>query len=134
MLNLPIPPLARDSEYRLLFEHVVCPVAEIFRPELVIVAAGFDAHWRDPQGGMLLSTCGLVAIMGALCDLARAHCGGRIAYVLEGGYDLDALGECVAGTLGVLAGAAWAWPDGDAPRPEIWGLVRRAQNELAFDR
>lgn len=132
VLDLPLLPLATDADYEAVVEGVVCPVARRFRPGLVLVSAGFDAHWRDEQGGMRMSSRGLVALMAALRSLAEeADCG--IGYVLEGGYDLVALEECVRGTLEMLSGAAAPWPKSEPARSPIRALVAALRRDLAFD-
>lgn len=124
VLNLPIPPLAFDADYELLASQVLRPLVARFQPELLLISAGFDAHWRDEQGGMRLSSQGMVAFMSTLRDFADEFADGRIAYVLEGGYDLQALEECVLGTLEALAGRPTTWPTGDVPCDEVRELSR----------
>lgn len=122
-LNVPVPPLATDADYAHIAQDILGPVAARFCPDFVLVSCGFDAHWRDEQGGMRLSSEGLVAIAASLCTLADAHAGGRIGFVLEGGYDLEALEECVAGTLDMLAGKYLRPALLEEPRPEVCALV-----------
>ncbi len=133
VVNIPMPPLSCDADYELLASRVLRPIARRFAPQLVLVSAGFDAHWRDEQGGMRLSTKGLVALAGALRDVAGELAEGRIAFVLEGGYDLDALEACVHGTVNVLRGAPAPWPGDDRPRVEVEDLVTRLRVLLALD-
>jgi acetoin utilization deacetylase AcuC-like enzyme len=82
---------------------LVTPVLEAFEPELLIISAGYDAHHRDPLGGMRLSTEGFGAMMARLWSVAADSCGGRLVAVTEGGYDLPALGDGLEVTLEVLA-------------------------------
>jgi len=98
-LNLPLPAGTGDSGYLDVHARRVLPALEAFLPEVILVSAGFDAHERDPLGGMRLTTEGYRAIVGSLRDAARQLAGGRIAFVTEGGYDLQALGECLAATI-----------------------------------
>ena len=67
------------------------PVAERFAPQLILVSAGYDAHWRDPLAGLHLSLRGYWQLAQGLVSLAERLCGGRIGVVLEGGYDLPVL-------------------------------------------
>jgi acetoin utilization deacetylase AcuC-like enzyme len=78
----------------------------------VLVSAGFDAHERDPLGGMRLTTAAFAAMTAELRVLAEEYCGGGIAIVTEGGYDLQALGESLDAVVQVLASTAvpGAWP------------------------
>ena len=75
-----------------------------FRPQLILVSAGYDAHASDPLGGMKLSADGFAALAGSTLDWARELCQGRVVFILEGGYDLQGLSDSVAATLGVLLG------------------------------
>jgi acetoin utilization deacetylase AcuC-like enzyme len=110
-VNLPLEVGAVDEDYRLVFEEVVLPVLRQFRPELLLVSAGFDAHVRDPLAGMRLTTPAFAAMTMALRTVAEECGGGRLAVITEGGYDLEALGaslEAVAGTLdGALSAPLW---------------------------
>jgi len=101
-LNLPLPAGSGDADYLAATEQAVLPALRAFAPHLVIVSAGFDAHRRDPLGMMRVSTAGFVAMYRALLDeldrLQVPH-----LFVLEGGYHVAALGECVAALLTELA-------------------------------
>jgi acetoin utilization deacetylase AcuC-like enzyme len=103
-LNLPLPAGCGDASYLAAFDAIVLPVLHAFRPEALLVSAGFDAHERDPLGQMRVSTRGFAAMAARLRDAADALCGGRLALLLEGGYDAEALGASVAAVLGVLCG------------------------------
>jgi len=102
-LNLPLPAGCGDAEYGLLFESVLAPVLLAFKPEIILVSAGYDAHERDPLGGMNVTTAGFGLFAERLCAVADEACGGRIVLALEGGYDLEALADSVAETVRVLA-------------------------------
>ena len=86
-----------------------------FRPELLLISAGYDAHERDPLARMRLSTAGYAALTKSLCDAADRHCHGRVVAVTEGGYDLTALKGCLESTIAVLDGAPVP-PPAEAPR------------------
>ena len=90
-VNVPLEVGAADEDYELVFVRVVLPVLRQFEPDLIVVSAGFDAHERDPLGGMRLSTDAFAAMTLALGAVAEECCGGRIVSVTEGGYDLKAL-------------------------------------------
>ena len=129
--NVPIEAGAGDADYDLVFGSAVVPVLEAFSPELVLLSAGYDAHDRDPLGGMRVSTSGYARMTRALCAVADRCCGGRMVTVTEGGYDLEALEECLADTLKVMrepAAPPPAPPDGSAHRgSSALAQVRRAQ-------
>jgi acetoin utilization deacetylase AcuC-like enzyme len=101
-VNLPMEAGAVDDDYRLAFTQVVAPVMREFEPDLVVVSAGFDAHERDPLGGMRLTAAGFAAMTRELRHVADACCGGRIAVVIEGGYDLHALRASLSGVIEAL--------------------------------
>jgi acetoin utilization deacetylase AcuC-like enzyme len=92
-VNLPFPAGTGDDTYRQALDHVVGPALRRFEPDVLLISIGFDAHWRDPLASIQLSLNGYREILEALDDVARSVCGGRIVYVLEGGYDLDVLAK-----------------------------------------
>ena len=98
-MNIPLPPGVGDRGYERVFERIIEPAVEMFRPELILVSAGFDAHWRDPLAQMQLSIFGYAALCKRLIALAHRVCHGRAAFVLEGGYDIAVLGYSVENLL-----------------------------------
>lgn len=108
-INLPLPAGAGDAAFARALSDVMAPAADRFRPDFLLVSAGYDAHWRDPLAMLQLTTRGYFHLVRGLRALARRYCGGRMALVLEGGYDLDALSASVVASLHALAG------DDDAP-------------------
>lgn len=104
-VNVPLLQLAGDETYARVFDEILYPVAKRYAPQLVLVSAGYDAHWRDPMGALtLVTTNGFVKMARVLQSVAHDFCNERIVYVLEGGYDLEALAESVAATCRVLLG------------------------------
>lgn len=103
-MNAPLPAGCGDAEYLALFAEFVVPVGLAYRPQLILVSAGFDAHRADPLANMQVSTEGFAALARMLRDLAEETCGGKLVLVLEGGYDLHATPESVARVLEVLLG------------------------------
>ena len=103
-VNVPFPAGCGDDEYVAAFADIIVPIATQFRPEFVLISAGFDAHRRDPLAGMQMTEAGFRALTRALLRVAREHAGGRVAAVLEGGYDLQALGASVTAVLDELGG------------------------------
>lgn len=101
-LNIPLPAGSGDREYLRAIEVVVVPEARAFRPDLVLLSAGFDAHERDPLSHMSVTTGGFAAIVRAAVGLADELCEGRVVATLEGGYDLRGLSEGVTACLGAL--------------------------------
>jgi acetoin utilization deacetylase AcuC-like enzyme len=91
--NVPLPAGSGDIPYAGGFVAALERLAERFRPEFIVVSAGFDAHEKDPIGGMAVTTEGFGWMTRALRDVATTFAGGRIVSILEGGYDLDALSD-----------------------------------------
>ena len=102
ILNVPLAPQSGSAEFRRAWEEKVFPRVREFRPELILVSAGFDAHRADPLAGLMLETGDFAWVTERLCDLADELCGGRLVSSLEGGYDLDALAESAAAHVDVL--------------------------------
>jgi acetoin utilization deacetylase AcuC-like enzyme len=102
IVNAPLRPGDGGEAFRSAFEARILPRLEEFRPELVIISAGFDAHMRDPLANINLKEDDFVWATQKLMDVADRHAGGRIVSVLEGGYDLQALGNSVAAHVETL--------------------------------
>jgi acetoin utilization deacetylase AcuC-like enzyme len=94
-LNAPMAPGAGDDEYRLTFEQMLAPAVERFRPEIILVSAGFDAHRDDPLADIQLSDEGFRFMTRRVAELSDAFCGGRLVAVLEGGYEIGSLTSCI---------------------------------------
>ncbi len=115
-VNVPLPAGAGGAAFRAAFERIVIPVVTEFAPQLVLVSAGFDAHERDPLGGLRVDTATYEWMARRLSKMARAIGHGRVALFLEGGYDIRALEESVAASVaGAMAGdvASGAAPEVD---------------------
>jgi acetoin utilization deacetylase AcuC-like enzyme len=104
-LNVPMPAGMGDGEYLRIFREVLVPVGLEYRPDLIVVSAGFDAHRADPLAGMALSSGGYAGIAAEILRLAREACGGKVVFALEGGYNLLALEESIRAVLEVATGA-----------------------------
>jgi acetoin utilization deacetylase AcuC-like enzyme len=113
--NLALPGGSGDEVYGAAFREVVLPVLREFGPELVLVSAGFDAHARDPLASMELSSAAYLAMAGELIDLVDTIGHGRIGFVLEGGYDLQAIEASVGQVGAALRGARLELPRGAVP-------------------
>ena len=101
-LNVPLAAGAGDREYRQAFERDLRPAAEAFRPDFVLISAGFDAHQDDLLGRMKVTAGGFADLTRIVKDIAARHCGGRLVSVLEGGYHLDGLADSAEAHLRVL--------------------------------
>ena len=101
-VNVPMEAGSTDADYALVHRDIVSPVLDEFRPQLVLVSAGYDAHERDPLASMRMTAKGYAAIVASLRDVASRH--GAIALVTEGGYDLTAVASCLEASIAVLDG------------------------------
>jgi len=102
ILNVPLAPRSGSDAFRRAYEDTVFPRLRAFKPDLIIVSAGFDAHRDDPLAELTLETEDFTWITERLCDLADDLCGGRLVSCLEGGYNLYALAESAAAHVDVL--------------------------------
>jgi acetoin utilization deacetylase AcuC-like enzyme len=111
-VNCGLPAGQTDADYGAVFEDLFLPIAEAWKPQLVIVSAGFDPHERDPLAEMRVTERGFAAMCTGLRKLAEAHCEGRLVLVLEGGYDRTALAGSARACLEVLTGRDESVPSG----------------------
>ena len=127
-VNIPLPAGCGDAEYLRVFHDVVVPAAKKFAPEWILVSAGFDPHRRDPLGGMEVTESGFTGMARLLLQLADEYTGGKIACLLEGGYDLAALRNSVAAVLKAMEQGARtienAKPGGDRIDPLIHRILQ----------
>jgi acetoin utilization deacetylase AcuC-like enzyme len=101
-LNIPLLPGAGDRETREAFERALLPAADRVEPQIILISAGFDGHRDDPLGHLDLTDETYVWMLRQILELAERHAGGRVATVLEGGYDLGVLRRCVQDHLDLL--------------------------------
>jgi len=102
MFNIPLPPGCGDGEYARVYDEIVMPLGRRFNPQLIVVSAGFDAHWAYELASMSLSIKGYAQIVRRIRALAEQLCEGRLVFSLEGGYNLAALAGCVKAVFDVL--------------------------------
>ena len=103
--NAPLPAFAGGEEFRDTYEEIVLPALDRFKPELIMIAAGFDAHRADPLASLELEAEDFGWVTERLAELAATHCRGRLVSTLEGGYDLEALAESAAAHVAALMAA-----------------------------
>jgi acetoin utilization deacetylase AcuC-like enzyme len=119
-VNLPLEVGATDGDYELVYQRVAMPVLRQFKPELILVSAGFDAHHRDPLAGMRVTTEQFGRLTALIAGVAADVCGGRVVALTEGGYDLHALAASLDVAIHVLAGESslddFPPPQGTTPR------------------
>lgn len=121
-VNLPMEAGGTDGDYELVYQRIAMPVLRQFKPELILVSAGFDAHQRDPLAGMRLTTEQFGRLTALVAGVAAEACGGRIVAITEGGYDQHALAASLDVAIHVLAGESslddFPAPKGATPRGE----------------
>lgn len=116
--NFPLPPFTGDRGFSAVMEELILPILDRFRPQMILVSFGFDPHWRDPLGHLMLSASGYGRLIRSLTAWAEDNCQGRIALFLEGGYDLDAGAACIQAVTAAMLGLDWQDELGQAPNPE----------------
>jgi len=121
-VNVPMPGNASDTAYLKALREILVPAADYFQPDLVLVSAGFDAHWFDLA--LNVSYDGFASMTAIIQDIADKHCDGRLAMILEGGYNTESLSRGVHSVLKVLAG--------DTPgEPRAYG-IEEVEAAVAF--
>ncbi len=90
-VNLPVYPGAGDKSFELLFREIIEPIADVYKPEFVLVSAGFDCHFSDPLTNLGLTSSGIAMMNAKLKCIAETYSSGRLAFFLEGGYNLDVI-------------------------------------------
>lgn len=114
--NLPLPAGCGDAEYLTTYFRLVRPIIRRYDPQLILVSAGYDAHQKDPLGGMKVSTSGFAALATLVAeDSEKTSAQGRLIGFLEGGYDLQGLSSSLAATVKVWAGLEPSEAEPDPP-------------------
>jgi acetoin utilization deacetylase AcuC-like enzyme len=131
-INVPLAGGTGDEDCVQVFRKVIHPVGREFSPDLVLVSAGFDAHYKDPLGALELTPSGYAAITKEILEIAQKVCGGKAIFALEGGYHLAGLEESVTGVVEVMAGLGEArgiQPDSGVASSTV-DSVRRTYSEF----
>ena len=118
-VDVPMPGGCGDTEYMRAFEEVLVPVAKRYKPQIILVSAGYDAHWADSIASMQVTTSGYTKMATILKNLADELCESKLVFALEGGYNAEALAESVDATFNVLLGTPKTYDTVDNPR-RIW--------------
>ena len=105
IVNVPLRPMSGSGQFRLAMSQRILPALDVFRPDLVLVSAGFDAHKNDPLAQLMLEDGDYTWVTEKLLEIVYRHAKGRLVATLEGGYDLASLGACVAAHIRVLMSA-----------------------------
>lgn len=106
LFNAPLPAGSGPQAFRAAMRDKILPAVDRFQPELLLVSAGFDAHADDPLASLRLTEADFAWITQELARMAQKHCQGRLVSALEGGYNLEALGESVGAHVGALLAAS----------------------------
>ncbi|MEO5952217.1 MAG: histone deacetylase, partial [Chloroflexia bacterium] len=135
-VNVPLPAGIGDAGYNRIFEEIVTPLAMRYRPELILISAGYDAHIADPLGDASVTVAGFAQMALTVRQLADQipECKGRLAGILEGGYNAEALAESVLATIAMLGSDAstsnstWERPAStDRRSPDITNIIQQVR-------
>ena len=118
IVNVPLPAYAGDECFAQITERIIKPCIESFRPDILLVSAGFDAHWNDPLTSLGVSSAGFFQISKRLVEVAGEHCNGKIVFVLEGGYNPINVSNGGAGVFAALTGSPFADSNDVSPHKE----------------
>lgn len=130
ILNIPLAAGCGDAEYLKVFHEVIVPKVRLYKPQLIMVSAGYDVHWADELAQMQVTTTGFAEMTKIIKGLAEEFCGGKLVLSLEGGYHLEALSTSVKATFDVLLGKEkiediMGPPKKRVSNPDVLGLIRQ---------
>ncbi len=108
--NFPVPPGSGDSAFLAVMHQLILPLLDQRAPQMILVSYGFDPHWLDPLGQLLLTADAYGTLVQELCNWADQHCEGKIGLILEGGYDLKAASACSLAVVSAMLGIPWVDP------------------------
>lgn len=128
-MNMPLPTESTDADYAFALQKGLSKIAKEFKPDLVVVSLGFDAHADDPMSSMLVSTTGFVILLQLITDFAARYACGRVACILEGGYNTTALEECIVQCVSALLAPGASAVCG-TPRTSVVAMVESAVGGL----
>jgi acetoin utilization deacetylase AcuC-like enzyme len=128
--NFPLPPGSGDSAFLTIMDQLILPLLDQRMPQMILVSYGFDPHWMDPLGQLLLTADGYGKLIQKLCVWADNHCDGKIGLILEGGYELKAAEACSLAVVSAMLGKPWVDPFPCPYQPDNSWLytVKRAQS------
>jgi acetoin utilization deacetylase AcuC-like enzyme len=130
-VNLPLAAGATDADYERVYDAIAWPILRAFKPDLILLSAGFDAYMDDPLAGMRLTAGCFGRLTASLVAIADECCGGRVAGVTEGGYDLKGLADCLrAAVEAIEASARPAAAAREAPTPRADATIKAVMPHL----
>lgn len=128
-INIPLPARSGDQTYAKIFAEIIAPAVKRFSPDIIVVAQGFDSHWKDPQTFLSMTATGQAALAKELVQMAQNLTQGKIVFVLEGGYQLDVLNDGIRNTVNALRGSPEVFDTLGAPsrgsEPDVRNLLQR---------
>ena len=128
-MNIPLPGGQDEGEYMAIFQNILRPVALEYKPEIVLVSAGFDIYYKDPLGTMQVTEKGFAGLTRILMDIAKTCCEGRLLLVLEGGYNVTGQKESVRAVLNELSGTDILGQDFAPPgEDKTPAIIKRAKD------
>ncbi|KAF3440608.1 hypothetical protein FNV43_RR18892 [Rhamnella rubrinervis] len=134
-LNLPLPGGSGDSAMRAVFDEVIVPCAQRFKPDIILVSAGYDAHVLDPLGSLQFTTGTYYFLASNIQQLAKDLCGGRCVFFLEGGYNLQSLSHSIADSFHAFLGDPSLASKFDnpgilyeEPLKRVWEAIKRVKS------
>jgi acetoin utilization deacetylase AcuC-like enzyme len=130
-VNLPLSAGATDADYDSAYARVAIPVLQQFRPELILISAGFDAHMDDPLAGMRVTSDYFGRLTRAIADVADATSQGRVVAITEGGYDLAGLASSLRASISALAGEKTSGGKPEGPTPRAEATIKAVTPQLA---
>ncbi|NUN05927.1 MAG: histone deacetylase [Bdellovibrio sp.] len=128
-INIPLPARSGDQTYAKVFAEIIVPAVKRFSPDILVVAQGYDSHWKDPQSFLQMTSTGQAELAQNLVELARQVTHGKVVFVLEGGYQLDVLKDGLHNTVNALRGVQEVFdtmgPPMDVSEPDVRKLLQR---------
>jgi len=125
-VNVPFPFRTPDEVYLKAFDQIVIPIAQQYKPEFILVSVGLDGYYADPVGALSLSMHSYAIVFSEILSLAARFCNGKLAAILEGGYNLSALGRIACSIVAQLSSIPYAVQSKRSRKPST-RLVRRAE-------
>lgn len=118
IVNVPLPAGSGDRAFERIAGELIRPFVERFRPDMLFISAGYDAHWTDPLTSLGLSTAGFHALSESLLELAHVYCADRIVFVLEGGYAPENVANGAKAAISAMAHTEFRAPGDSLPESE----------------
>jgi acetoin utilization deacetylase AcuC-like enzyme len=131
-VNIPFSYGMGDDDHVYAFREVLVPLSDLYKPEIILVSAGFDSYHNDPLGGMVVTEGGFAMMTRIILDIAEKHCNGKVLFALEGGYDLSGLANSVKAVIMEMKGTPIFIPDKKAtPSGEVIRTVNKVKQVLS---